>query len=232
MELREYLSRIANTYRMEDGLDTPTQDLLKAAPAHLAEHAPAGIPDSGKRGKGLATYTPWLGFFDPDETDSPQRGMYVVYIFAQDMSRVALTLNQGMEYLRQDQGDAEARRRLANDASIIRTALRPELVEPFSDTIDLRSRGARQKAYEAGNIACRMYQLDSLPSEDGLEADLRLMLSLYEQSVAVKRDLLLSAPGTIASPSGNPTPSGGTPWPTSGPRTTPNTDRYSSAANS
>jgi hypothetical protein len=43
-----------------------------------------------------ATYTPWVGRFDPDETDSPQRGINVGFI-SEDLEAVVLTLNQGMD---------------------------------------------------------------------------------------------------------------------------------------
>jgi hypothetical protein len=59
------------------------------------QHVSGRIEVKGSGGQTSATFTPWVGFFDPDETSS-QFGVYVVYIFAEDLQSVALTLNQGI----------------------------------------------------------------------------------------------------------------------------------------
>lgn len=100
MDLGEYLLDIATGYDRLAGLHTSTQTALAEAGDRLAEHVPAGLRVQGSGGKGQATYTPWIGFFNPDVTDSPQRGMYVFLLFSEDLELVGLTLNQGMEYLR------------------------------------------------------------------------------------------------------------------------------------
>jgi hypothetical protein len=51
-----------------------------------------------------------------------------------------------------------------------------------------------------------MYSVGALPDETEMRADLAAALSLYEESVAAKRSLLLGAPGTISSPSTSPKP--------------------------
>jgi hypothetical protein len=202
MDLAEYLLEVGATYERSEGLSSHVQNLLRDAPAHLAEHVPAGMFLVGSGGKGMATYTPWVGFFNPDETSSPQRGIYVVYIFAEDHEAVALTLNQGMEELRSAHGNAAARHLLARDAQAIRDGMPTASIAKWSDPINLRSSGSRQRAYEAGNIACRMYEVGGLPPEATLRADLSEMLGLYDLAVKTKRQLLLSAPGKVAS-SGN-----------------------------
>ena len=66
--------------------------------------------------------------------------------------------------------------------------------------IDLRSKGFRQLAYEAGNIAAIDYRLEPLPEEALLRADLAKMLTLYQMAVAGKRELHQVEPGSVASP--------------------------------
>jgi hypothetical protein len=68
-------------------------------------------------------------------------------------------------------------------------------------TISLESTGSRQRAYEAGNIAARRYDLNALPDETQLQADLLRMMDLYQLAVATKRSLLQAQPGSIASAS-------------------------------
>jgi MrcB-like, N-terminal domain len=134
----------------------------------LAAYAPAGTSIIGSGGKGGATYTPWIGWFDPDETDSPRIGIYVVYLLSEDKQRWALTLNQGIEVLRAKHGGSEARKMLQAEATAIETQLGKAMPAAFRDAIDLRSSGDRHQAYEAGNIACRMYDATSMPTDDEL----------------------------------------------------------------
>jgi hypothetical protein len=203
VDLREYFLEIGNKYDRLAGLDTPTQTMLTTAQFHLAEHAPPGVKIVGSGGKGMATYTPWVGFFNPDETDTPQRGIYVVYLFSEDLQHLVLTLNQGMEYLRSDLGDKAARQSLAADAEAIRSALdEAGQVDPrWSREMDLRSKGARQKAYNAGDIASITYEMRSMPAEEQLRTDLTEVLAIYEEAIRVKRTLLLEKPGIISTPS-------------------------------
>jgi hypothetical protein len=184
-----------------DGLATPTQILLKRARNELTEHVPGGITIIGSGGKGLATFTPWVGFFDPDETITPERGVYVVYIFAGDLASITLTLNQGITELTKQVGSAEARVRLAADAAAIRKSLPREAVELWDISISLGTGGFRQRAYEAGNIVARRYDLKLLPPEVDLRRDLKDLLSTYQLAVAIKRELLQTSPGVISSSS-------------------------------
>jgi hypothetical protein len=102
----------------------------------------------------MATYTPWVGFFNPDETDSPQRGVYVVYLFTQDMERLALSLNQGMEYLRKDLGDKAARESLAADANITRDALDSAWCYLTPEAEETRATLKAFRAFDPGTVWC------------------------------------------------------------------------------
>ncbi len=188
------------TYRREDGLQTSAQQLLRHAGTELADYAPGGVTIVGSGGKGSATYTPWVGFFDPDETTDPQEGIYVVYLFAQDLASVTLTLNQGMEHLRSEIGNSKARARLAVDALAIREGLTDGTTTGLLTEMDLSSNGDRQRNYQAGNIIATRYELVALPDDAVLERDLDRYLGLYEDAIAVKRELLLTNPGSVASP--------------------------------
>lgn len=202
MDLAEYLLEIAYNYVRHEGLNTPTQQLLKDAGKHLAEHAKLGILIKGSGGKGMPTHTPWIGFFNPDETESPENGVYVVYLFAENLESVALTLNQGITRLTNELGVASARRRLAVDAQNIRSHMPTEVIEDLDRAINLGSSGFRQRAYEAGNIVSATYVIDSLPVETTLRADLDRFLRLYEVAIETKRGLLTARPGSISTGSG------------------------------
>jgi hypothetical protein len=93
VNLRDYFGAIAVAYKRDEGLNTPTQALLRRANEELADYAPGGITIIGSGGKGLPTFTPWVGFFNPDETTDPQEGIYVVYLLSADLAGLTLTLN-------------------------------------------------------------------------------------------------------------------------------------------
>jgi hypothetical protein len=202
MDLADFLLDVAYNYARSDGLNTPTQQLLKDATEHLGEHVPAGILIRGSGGKGGATFTPWIGFFDPDETVSPENGVYVVYLFAEDLASVALTVNQGITRLTNELGATAARRRLALDAENIRAGMAASSITGLDTTIHLSSSGFRQRAYEAGNIVSTTYTIDMIPDEQTLRRDLARFLDLYELAVDSKRALLLAKPGHVSTASG------------------------------
>lgn len=202
MDLHSYFAQIAAGYRHLDGTKTPTQDLIGSASSVLAEHAYGGMVIHSGGGKGgVATFTPWTAWLDPDATESPTRGMYVIYIFSEDLATLTLTVNQGMEKKRADNTDSFLRELLASDAAAIRERLSPADISDWSDPMDLRSKGPRQRAYEAGHICCRRYEMSALPPEDELRADLAEALRIYGAALEVKRNLLLTEPGLISSPS-------------------------------
>src|SRR5690348_12772578 len=55
-----------------------------------------GLEAKGSTGQGSAADVPWVGIFPAGET-SAKHGVYLVYLFAADGSRVYLSLIQGTE---------------------------------------------------------------------------------------------------------------------------------------
>jgi hypothetical protein len=94
----------------------------------------------GSGGQGRPAFIPWIAVFDPDETTSAQRGMYVVYLFAVELGTVTLSLNKGVTELVQRYRVTEGRRRLAQQAAAIRQALPPESIEGLTPTIEILRR--------------------------------------------------------------------------------------------
>jgi hypothetical protein len=202
MELRPYLSLIASSYDRSAGLQTDTQQALRDAPTHLQTLTPAGFLVIGSGGKGTATFTPWFGFFDPDETTSPEHGLYLAILFSADLHAVSLTLMQGITALDRDLGRREARDRLLQEATAIRGALPPELIADLSTELTLGSSGYRQLAYEAGSLLVQTYPTGDLPPEQILRGDLSRFFQLYQQAIDAKRELLQESPGVVSSASG------------------------------
>lgn len=201
MNIRDYLTEVATRYDRFGSMADPIQVMLKSAQEYLSDCVPAGMLIRGSGGHGKPTLTPWIGFFDPDETTSPQDGIYIVYLFSEKLDSVCLALMQGITTLTRKLGVAEARRQLALDAATVRHALPSHLLLGFDTEMKLESDGFRQRSYEAGTILCSTYHLGDLPAPEKLQGDLDRVLSVYQHAVEVKRRRLQEQPGSIASPS-------------------------------
>ncbi len=200
MDIGDYLIAIAEGYKT-DSVSSQGHKLLRNAALYLSPLLPGGLQVVSGGGQGRATSTPWVAVLDPDETSSPQRGIYLVYIFHADLQEVELTLNQGITETIDRLGRRAALVSLESDAESLRSSIGPSDLRGLSTTVEFGSKGYRQRAYEAGNIASITYEIDRLPSEDRLESDLTRMVNLYQAVVDAKRRLLQSSPGVLTSSS-------------------------------
>ncbi|MFF1453070.1 MrcB family domain-containing protein [Streptomyces sp. NPDC058274] len=189
MTLREFLHTVASTYDRMAGTGSAAGKLLRSAPTVFEPHIPASYIIKGSAGNGAGAYCPWVSFFDPDETTTATRGMYLVYLFSEDMKTVSLSLNQGVTELRETFGAREAEKRLRGEAAAIRDAFPDNMASGLDDVIDLGGRSGLPRAYEAGNILGRAYAIESLPPEETLKTDLRRMIQLYQDALVLREDL-------------------------------------------
>lgn len=185
MDLRQFLEVVARDYDRKAGLETATQELLRKAPTLLRDCVPGHLEVRGSGGVGKATFTPWVGFFDPDETSTARKGLFVAYLFSEDLQHVFLVLLQGVTTLRRQVGDVAAEQRLAVAARAIRKRLGSR-ADGLDTTMDLRSSGLSQAAYEAGCVVALRYQTDLLPTEQQLRTDLRRFLDIYSEAIRGK----------------------------------------------
>lgn len=141
-----------------------------------------GIIVEGSIGKGNWAKIPWLALLDSRITDTTQKGVYVVYLFSEDMSRLYLTLNQGVTEISQKLGTVEARRSLRDKAQEI--GVRPDVqaLDGFKvgNDIDLATMSPLGLLYVEGTIAYKEYHARDLPDDNVLERDLCSLLSVYK----------------------------------------------------
>ncbi|MFI9119022.1 MrcB family domain-containing protein [Streptomyces bikiniensis] len=189
MTLREYFHKVASTYDRTAGTGSPAAKLLRSAPSIFEPYIPASYLIKGSAGNGAGAFCPWVSFFDPDETTTATRGMYLVYLFAENMKTVSLSLNQGVTELRETFGAREAEKHLRGEAAAIRGAFPEDVTVGLEDVINLGGRAGLPRAYEAGNILSYVYEIDSLPTEEVLKTDLRRMIQLYQDALVLREDL-------------------------------------------
>lgn len=206
MQLRDLLTSIAADYGRALGPDQPAVKVLASAEEHLADSVPVTHLVKGSTGVGGLPFVPWVAIFDPDETTSAQRGMYVVYLFAEDKTKIYLSLNQGTDDFKAKRSSVGTRGPsipdlLRTEAAAIRARLKPANRPDLLDRIDLgvKSRQTRPRNYEAANILAKAYDASALPANDQLQQDLDDLLDLYGRGLDIRQQLALSEPGLISS---------------------------------
>lgn len=204
MDLRDALSLLPNLgYDRSAPKTQPAQQGLY----RLRREPPAGLPiglDVRVSGQGInLPVVPWITLLDPSVTKKVTEGLYLVYLFASDLQSVFLTMNQGATQhrnLHKDAGlgdtaaESAAIQEIASETAQIRSALLAEAPDLPVDEIQLGSSLFLPRAYEAGAIACRRYDLSSLPTEQELRADLSHFDLIYRRSVEIKDQLVAADP--------------------------------------
>lgn len=153
---------------------------------------------------------PWIAVLDPDITTTAKSGLYVVYLFSADLSRVYLTMNQGAtarydawKQLPRPKG-VSVDTATINELELISKAIRDELDDTLLSStlpsIHLGSASFYPMAYEAGTIAAVEYSTSNLPSEAQLVSDLQKFLDIYDASVDALAELNARAPETFVLP--------------------------------
>jgi hypothetical protein len=213
VNLRDFLLAVATEYDPAQGFDTDAQRHLKSAVVELASYGPADfvVRASGGQYPLRTTDTPWIGFFDPDESKSPTEGLYVVWILRADRSAWTLSVNMGTERLSQrlaaepqtGAGPREPRVRLllSAEASVIRAAMNQEELSQWSQSMSLNSGGTRQRRYEAATVVAKEYPLEAFVNEETLSHDLDEACTLLSRAIEAKHRLAVTEPGSISTAS-------------------------------
>jgi 5-methylcytosine-specific restriction protein B len=131
----------------------------------------------GSVGQGNWATVPWLAILDKRITETTQHGEYVVYLFAEDMSAVYLTFNQGVTVPIQEKGRREGYAYLRNRTQEIRELL--SLTHMNKDeNIRLMDSGLGQD-YQVSTVAYIKYERGAVPNDEQLIRDLENVIEDY-----------------------------------------------------
>ncbi len=131
----------------------------------------------GSPGQGNWAKVPWIAVFNQKITTTIQDGVYIVYLFSDDMSKLYITLNQGYTKTRQKLGRNATIEHMQEKSLRIR-----KLFQTIEPSIQLNSEVTiGDDYYEKGTIAHKLYEVDQLPSDDELFSDLEAFMKLYEK---------------------------------------------------
>jgi 5-methylcytosine-specific restriction protein A len=140
-------------------------------------------------GQGAWARIPWL---DRRVAKATSAGVYVIYLFREDMSGVYATLNQGITQEKDSLGADAARISIRQRSEKLREFARDLDKAGFllGNDLDLRTEHGLGKDYKHGTVAYRLYESGKVPTTSALLEDLRLLLEAYDaivQSVLARR---------------------------------------------
>ena len=175
MDFRSVFERVLTEY--PEAKNAPLKDHPLAAQirkewpeqitAWLEEQWPEeDLSGQGTRFVGSWAYVPWLAILDHSLTDSTQHGIYVVIAFAEDGSRVALAIGQGVT-------NATRNELAKNRSAILKGIDLPEGFDPGPLPEGSLGTSSPARDYELAMVAYRLYERDALPDSLMIEEDLR-----------------------------------------------------------
>lgn len=192
--LRELLETIALNYptaKQEQFKQHPLANIIRKKPKETISQFLDfdGISIVGSPGLGQWTHFPWIAVINKHQTTGPQDGIYVVYLFSEDLKRLYITLNQGVTIPIELYGTKKAISILRNRAQGIRMCFE---VDGFcsDDNISIADHG-NGKFYEDGMIFYKEYNPHKLPSEQILEEDL-IKITVFYNSYLKEANILTS----------------------------------------
>jgi hypothetical protein len=128
----------------------------------------------GSVGQGKWANVPWVAIMDTRLTTTTQRGIYIVYLFAENGSSLYLTLNQGCTDIILKKGRKYANKEMVDTADKVRMMIPTPGGFSSTNTISLGN-----DFYENGCIFYKQYRVGSIPDDETLVTDLRVLLDAY-----------------------------------------------------
>lgn len=142
---------------------------------------PSQIIVRGSIGQGNWANVPWIALMDRRSTSSTREGVYICYLFADDMMHCYLTIARGVTKTIDELGRREAYQQFRHDNSKDRAqfSFTGMLVD---DDVHLSTSGLGRD-YEASVIAYNRYDRESFPANDQLISDLETVMSNYQEYI-------------------------------------------------
>ena len=133
-------------------------------------------------GQGGWTKTPWIALLDDRVTRSTQRGIYIVFLVAEDLAVTHLTLNQGLTDLVGRLGQRGAVEEMLKVAQAARPKIAEITAEQFQldNGISLHSDTTAARNYEVGTIAHLPILRGTVPDDEQMTELLEVLLEAYD----------------------------------------------------
>jgi hypothetical protein len=136
-------------------------------------------------GQGAWARVPWIAILDKRVARATSDGLYVIYLFREDMSGVYATLNQGITKEKERLGSEAGRAAVRQRASDFRRYCTSMEAAGFllNHDVDLHSTHPLARDYQHGTVAQKLYDATAVPRTPLLLQDLEVLLAAYEKLV-------------------------------------------------
>jgi len=173
-------------YDLKGSLSQPIFDVLAEIGNEVAASIPSHFDTKFSKGIGGRPFGLWVAILDPDITNTPTTGTYVVFLFNEARTEVSLSLNQGVTAAvqRAKQSGQSAKQLLRDDAEVVRNLLSADVHDLVTD-LHLGN-GDLVRKYEAGNIYAKTWSLSDLPEDEVIALELVRFMGLYRDAVVAK----------------------------------------------
>jgi 5-methylcytosine-specific restriction protein A len=161
---------------LRDALPAALRDMVEAAGYNTNDFH---IKASGEPNRSFPKI-PWVAVFKKTISKSATQGYYIVFLFAEDMSSVSVSLNQGYTAFETRYVHPKLAYPKLTDCARAALAVLAPLPDGFdTGPIDLRTDGTLGKGYEAGSILSKTYRAGATPSVAQVQADVKALLQCY-----------------------------------------------------
>lgn len=206
--LKDLIEKIFKEYSIEkenDFTDNQLANFLRNDAPGIVQTALSLPKDKdyyvkGSPGKGNWAKIPWVGVFNKKVAQSPQDGVYVIYLLSADCQTLYLTFNQGCSELSKTFGQ-DTPKILRERAKKMIPMLDNHGFKSDEDICLGESLNNRSELYQKGCVFYKSYEMKNLPNDEELRADLINMVKIYEQYIEKfvtfdKNIILYGPPGT------------------------------------
>jgi 5-methylcytosine-specific restriction enzyme B len=135
-------------------------------------------------GQGNWATVPWIALMDTNVTTTTQEGVYVCYLFADDMSACYLAIQRGVTKYIHELGRRRAYQLFQEQNERDREEINFAGMHT-DDGVHLSDQGLGRD-YEASVIAYVRYSRDNFPTNDQFLSDLQMVLSHYKRYVEIR----------------------------------------------
>lgn len=186
MSLNVFLNTVLETYLSESGNDFKENVLGTYFRKDIVHYIKNLLGNSehflvqGSVGKGVWAKIPWVAIFDRFITETAQKGIYIVYLFKEDMTGAYISLNQGVTVFKKHY-KSKADEAILIKANDYRSQLNytSSLFSQNTINLSVKSKVNIGYLYQNGSILSKYYEKGKIPDEKELINDLRYLVNIY-----------------------------------------------------
>ncbi|MBS4015626.1 MAG: DUF3578 domain-containing protein [Candidatus Latescibacteria bacterium] len=185
-KLRDLLAKIATDYKsaiIQPFTKHPMASLIRDQSRQIISPLldDENLVVKGSPGKGSWASVPWIAIFNKHETESAKEGIFIFYLFSEDMQKLYLAMTFGVMNPIKTSGRKKAL--LKMKSRILDTRDSVNISEFIADDKIQIGKSRLGRAYEKAVIFYKEYNTVSLPTNEIIETDLKKLIDFYDNYI-------------------------------------------------